>query len=112
MTPISKKDLEALAEVDVLSKGAPTEVDNEIEEKIKTLQKGSSVSIKLTAEELTRCKREAQANGMDWQVYLKMKVAELFVGNIGRSSITGPSFAKQGNRVTGPSWMKANGNQY
>ena len=35
---ISKKDLEALAEVDVLSRGAPTEVDTEIEEKIKTLQ--------------------------------------------------------------------------
>jgi len=35
MTPISKKDLEKLAEVDVLSKGAPSEPDKEMKRKSK-----------------------------------------------------------------------------
>ena len=101
MTPISKQDLEKLAEVDVLSKGAPTEVDTEIEGKIAELQKGSSVTIRLTNDELIRAKREAATIGLDYKTYIKQKVSQMFEGGIGRSTIVGPTWAS-GAKITGP----------
>ena len=101
MSPISKKDLEALAEVDVLSRGAPTEVDSEIESKIAELQKGSSVTIKLSSDELIRAKREAATIGLDYKTYIKQKVSQMFEGSIGRSTIVGPTWAS-GAKITGP----------
>ena len=101
MPPISKEDLETLASVDVLSHGAPTEPDQDIESKIAELQKGSSVTIKLSAEELIRAKREAATIGLDYKTYIKQKVSQMFEGGIGRSTIVGPTWAS-GAKITGP----------
>ena len=59
--------------------------------------------MKLSAPQIARVAREAEAVGLDWRDYLKKKITdELLEGTVGRSVVTGPSFAKAG-KIKGPS---------
>ena len=95
-------ELKKLQDADVMSKETNAE-DLELEARIKELQKGSSLTLKLNREQLTRAQREAGTLGIDWKTYIKQKVSEWLAEEVGRSTITGPSFASGGKKVTGPS---------
>ena len=98
----NKEELEKLAAADVMSKPEDTET-KEIEAKIKALQAGSSVQIKLNQQQLQRAQREAATMGLNYKEFIKLKVNELLEGDYGRATIVGPSWASAGKRITGPS---------
>ena len=76
---------------------------NDIEKKIRQIQKGSEFKMKLSAPQIARVAREAEALNLDWRDYLKKKITDtLLEGTVGRSVVTGPSFAKAG-KIKGPS---------
>ena len=100
--PISKDELVKLQATDVLSKVEDTETAD-IENKIKELQKGSSVTIKLTRDQHIRAQREAATLGLDYKQYIKLKVNEMLEGDVGRSTIAGPSWASSGKKISAPS---------
>ena len=100
--PITKQELEKLQAADVLSQPADTEAQ-EIESKIKELQKGSSVTIKLSRDQHIRAQREAATLGLDYKQYIKLKVNEMLEGDVGRSTIAGPSWASSGKKISAPS---------
>ena len=102
MAQITKNELAKLQAADVLSKVEDTEA-KEIEEQIKELQKGSSVTIKLTREQHIRAQREAATLGLDYKAYIKLKVNEMLEGDVGRSTIVGPSWASSGKKISAPS---------
>ena len=99
---ISKKDLETLAKTDVLSQPAPDAEAVEIEKKIKELQKGASVTIKLSSVQLARIQREASILNIEWKEYFSKLVSEKILDvNVGAAVISKPSFATA--KITGPS---------
>ncbi len=98
----NKEELEKLAAADVMSKPEDKET-KEIEQAIRDLQKGSSVTIKLNHQQLQRAQREAATMGLDYKQFIKLKVNEMLEGDYGRATIVGPSWASGGKRVTGPS---------
>jgi predicted DNA binding CopG/RHH family protein len=100
MTP---EQLQALAAVDVLSQPTP-DPDNEdvkVAEKIKSLQKGATFTMKLGSAELLKMEREAAATGIDWKTYMEKKIRETVLeGLVGRATISAPS--AYGQRVSAP----------
>ena len=96
-------DFETLKASDVMSKPEDTEA-NELEAKIKNARKGSTLQIKLTADEVTRMTNEAIKNGFDsWKDYVSAEVKDKVLNClVGSPKITGPSTSKKG-RIKGPS---------
>ena len=97
-----KDELEKLAAADVMSKPEDKEAA-EIEQKIKDLQRGSTVQIKLNQQQMQRAQREAATMGLDYKQFIRLKVNEMLEGDYGRATIAGPSWASGGRKVTGPS---------
>ena len=77
---------------------APTDaahvvIEKEIEAKIKEAEKPSKVTLSLTYAERQALEREARALGIDYKQHLLSLVQELLNDRVGKTLITGPSFA-------------------
>ena len=97
--------IEKLKEVDV-TKQKTEEPD--VVTKIKELQKQATFTMKLTAPEVARLMRNADALDMTWKKYLEQTIREeLLNKGIGAPTITSPSFGRK--KVVGPSkWLQDN----
>ena len=89
--------LEKLQASDVMGT-KPNKDTIEIENKIKAARKGSTLQIKLTADEVKKMTNEAVKNGFeDWKSYVTAEVNEKVLNClIGTPKITGVSQVKQG----------------
>jgi len=105
----SLAQLEALKLTDVLAKTdepAPAAVEEEknVEQKIAQLAKGSTFTMKLSADAIHRLTREASIKSLDWKTYLREEIADRILNSaIATPLISKPSFAKQ--LITGPSYL-------
>lgn len=101
---IPKEEVD-LALQNLVNNDKPDEEVQEIEAKIKELQKGATFTMKLTAPQLMRVKREAESVDLDWKAYLTGKVIDMLESRIGKPTITGPSFFGKSvaQKITGPS---------
>ena len=92
--------IEKLRLTDVMATApAPTE---SLESKIKSLQQGATFTLKLTGEQLTRIKRDAESASVDWKTFLQTKIEqEIFSAQIGTATISAPSWAT-GKKISGP----------
>ena len=106
-------DFETLKATDVFSKPEDTEA-NELEAKIKNARKGASLTIKLSADEILKMQTQAEKSGYSsWKEYMTSSIKEKVLNClIGSATITGPSSAIGGNKVTGPSNAKFKDSQY
>ncbi len=95
--------LEELKASDVMGK-QPDKDAQELEKKIKNARKGSTLQIKLTADEVQKMTNEAIKNGFDdWKAYVTAEVKDKVLNClVGTPKINGPSTVKQG-KIKGPS---------
>ena len=95
--------MEELKASDVMGKPEDKEAQ-ELEQKIRNARKGSTLQIKLTADEVQKMTNEAIKNGFDdWKSYVSAEVKDKVLNClVGTPKITGPSTSKQG-RIKGPS---------
>ena len=101
--PDAKPTSNSVAPIPVPSDAEPQLSEIDIEKRIQQLQKGAEFRMKLTAPQLARISREADALGLSWKEHMRNKViADVLEGTVGRSVVTSPSFAS-GKKVTGPS---------
>ena len=104
--------LEQLKQFDVLATEPNKQKEaekQEIETKIKSLAKGATFGMKLNAEQIAFATRKSiECHLPDWKSWLKREIEEQILNSkIGKSTITGPSFAS-GKKVTAPSqWTNA-----
>ena len=105
----SQEQLEALRLCDVMApkteEPAPAADEKEnVEQKIAQLAKGSTFTMKLSADAIHRLTREASIKSLDWKTYLREEIADRILNSeIGSPLISKPSFAKQ--LITGPSFL-------
>ena len=94
--------IEKLKETDVLRQTPTTSDKESLESKIKSLQQGATFTLKLTGEQLTRVKRDAESASVDWKTFLQTKIEqEIFSAQIGTATISAPSWAT-GKKISGP----------
>ena len=95
--------LEELKASDVM--GAKSNKDTiELENKIKAARKGSTLQIRLTADEVKKMTNEAVKNGFeDWKSYVTAEVKDKVLNClVGTPKISGPSAVKHG-KIKSPS---------
>ena len=96
--------LEELNASDVMAKQPNTDAEK-LEQKIKSARKGSTLSIKLTADEVQKMTNEAIKAGYDnWKDYCSAEVRDKVLNClVGTPKFTGPTAGGKKIRVTGPS---------
>ena len=101
-------DFDTLKAADVMGK-KDDPAAKELEKKIRNARKGSTLSIRLSADEVTKMTNEAMKNGYeDWKSYVSNEVKDKVLNClVGTPKITGPSQSK-GGKIKGPS----NGNVF
>ena len=98
--------IEQLKAADVTKTPEPTHAQKETAKKIADLQKGASVTIKLTTQQLANVIRQAQSVDQPWKDWFLAQVENEILGRKVQSpTINGPSWVN--TKITGPSkWMQ------
>ena len=98
--------VEALKATDVTKVPEPTKADKDTAKKIADLQKGASVTVKLTTQQLANVIRQAASVDQPWKDWFLAQVENEILGRKVQSpTINGPSWVN--TKITGPSkWMQ------